>query len=1575
MEQPNMMAPNGMNQMGGAGGMQRPQNGNVQQQIFAKIMQELRNGDASKFIGAWQQAHSIQDRASRIMQLVSQLRLINADTSMCLAIAQKWESRTFEDSSNKEQYVERMDQKMREIRQRRDQQAGTLPLGAAGMMPNQMGGNNGMMRPGNMMGGMPNMPNMQNMQNVNAMNGMNGMNGMGFPNNAMGQQQNQMNGQNNPMFPAQLSRPMQPSPMPGQTGTLDPSALQMSSQGRQPSQQGQQPQQNNMNQSGQQQQAPNMGPGQPNQVLHPAVLARARQMFEKMPEEQKRTMRAQLLAQMSDAQRNICQQQKRDPVLTFCMKKAQELFDQRKQQMGAQQNPGMQQNGNNMNMQMNNNNNNNTQQRPPSQTGGQNFDVSGILGQQATAMKLQDAGEQVVPASNNNSNFNMGMGNQGINPQMLGNQGGQGGNNAVNPQQAAFFQQQQTAQQRERMQKQLMAQQQAMQAARMQQQQQQQQNQLTGQPGGLHAPNAFNGGAGGQAPSPAMSMLNRPMVPPGQATPGTPQPNRQQPMAPNANQLMQHHQNMLNQNQQQNQPGQQMIPQNLQDILSRVPPALRDKLVRMPPNDMAMMLAKMNIIKQPNGMGQPGQMNQPGMPGMPQQNAQQNANMMQQQMGNAMGGFNGQPPQNQPNMQMNPQAMMQRNAQQQQILRLRQQIMDQKPFPRQVLTALSISVPPQVQKWGDLKQHVVQNSSVVPQQTMERVGQLQQQWYSANAQEINSALQAFITQQRRSQEAQNGQQQPQVNNMPQQPSMGASQAPPAQMVPPAPMMQAPQAGGDPGQQGVPPQVQAQMMRMISPDEIARFRNMHAPKTQQMNDDMIRTIIVRQKISEMRNAQRAQQGQKPPGATPQIPRPQQANMPNGGQAQQRPPQAGPMQGQKPGSDDVVEVSNPALQQQAPQAPPMQASQSQQQGPTREQLAQMPPEQRAAFMQKRQAQLDALRKAQGGVGGAAPAPAMSQQEASLRLTNIMKEIQSTTPKGPPVNMDPQSQEKVKAALQRLYKPIFQMSTTFPMAMTWGLEAPLRDIIRAKLLLQQNVKDEQATMRDYYSLTQQQLQEMERAVSGYMNEFKQLQLRIQAQKGAAGKDQQSQAPPMAAAPSQQGHARKPSHARAPPAPTDDKKFDWSAQSPGVPMYAQDQPGLTQDKLKFPPQKKRKPNQPGSQVSTPAAQATTPANANASPALGSGKGQQSPEQIKKTQQQLKADMEREAESRRFKCKDSSCEHSLRGFDTEAQLNEHDKAQHQPVDDPLGFFLENATKALDVDKDGNANAKPNAQAAKAAPLAKPRLTAKDLKEDELTKQELEQVRRNIIPASVKQKLAKKQAELDAENEKAKEAEKEQTMREAMAQKLDLPLSIAEPVTDLPIIVDDNVFDVGLNDMDTELFESFGILGNQMTLESIEEMARENWQPVDGDLSSWRRVDEPGLTDSSPELTPDGSQNSDVSQSDTMRFMISVENEGNWDPWGNGQGMGVSETMLPMYMQIKEMMNNSNVSDEADVNMGGANEEGGEAQKSVGELSPRKRKAISDVWDVPVKDMLDEFFAMPQNGDNIQQQQQQTFSA
>ncbi|KAK4998244.1 hypothetical protein LTR28_013733, partial [Elasticomyces elasticus] len=173
-------------------------------------------------------------------------------------------------------------------------------------------------------------------------------------------------------------------------------------------------------------------------------------------------------------------------------------------------------------------------------------------------------------------------------------------------------------------------------------------------------------------------------------------------------------------------------------------------------------------------------------------------------------------------------------------------------------------------------------------------------------------------------------------------------------------------------------------------------------------------------------------------------------------------------------------------------------------------------------------------------------------------------------------------------------------------------------------------------------------------------------------------------------QQHRRRTS--KAPAAPTSAAPpFPLGAPSPhGIPMYGAD--GLTQDKLKFPPQKKRKGpgGQPTSAVSTPAQQGTTPSSIDTSPLIGAGKmPSASPEQKKgptKTESTPPETVRREAE-RRFKCLDPDCEAGLHGFEKEEELKSHTEEAHKPVEDPLQFFLECVAEALEVDLDGNPRA------------------------------------------------------------------------------------------------------------------------------------------------------------------------------------------------------------------------------------------------------------------------------------------------
>ena len=107
------------------------------------------------------------------------------------------------------------------------------------------------------------------------------------------------------------------------------------------------------------------------------------------------------------------------------MKSKDMQMKQRAAAMGQQNGGNMQMGNSNMGM-----NANNAQQTPVSQaTAPNNFDFSSIMGQQQNAIKSQESGEQVVPASNNNMSLGQMNMSQGVNPQqLLANQNNQGGN-------------------------------------------------------------------------------------------------------------------------------------------------------------------------------------------------------------------------------------------------------------------------------------------------------------------------------------------------------------------------------------------------------------------------------------------------------------------------------------------------------------------------------------------------------------------------------------------------------------------------------------------------------------------------------------------------------------------------------------------------------------------------------------------------------------------------------------------------------------------------------------------------------------------------------------------------------------------------------------------------------------------------------------------------------------------------------------------------------------------------------------------------------------------------------------------
>ena len=1579
--------------------MQRPQSGNQLQQIHAKIVSvlpiarmpsplanlladgnrtpEVARGTSRlatdlRYRAAYQSHHAAvspclislsalhspyTDLTSR--HRVSGLRMLHQETMKCISIAESFEERTLHESANKEIYMDKMSKKMAEITQKREQAARNLQANQFGMPMN----NNNMGMPPNVMGNLNNMQNggmggmnmnMSNMgmgmgMNLNTNMGNNSM-GMGMPN---GGQQN---------FPAQLQRQMQPSPIPPQrnqqppNNTLDPAALQNPQMPQQmPQQQMPNMNQNMSQQTPRQQQPPSMSMNMNGQAAIPGgvpsgpeIIAHAQRQYDSIPEERKTQMRSSLMATMNDQQKANASKDG-DPLFKFMISKAKEALIKQRQVRLSQ---GAAQTG--VGMQMGNNNANVVQQTPVSQAGAPNFDFANIMGQQANAIKLQESGEQVVPASNNTSMGLNGQVNmsQGVNPQqLLANQNNQGGPNAQQMQYLAMQQRMQQEKQRQINMQNQMAQQQSM------AQQQQAQNQLRGQPGGLNAPNALNGGQV-NSPSMNMNMLNRPMAPPGQAAPSTPQPNRPQNMpqtpANPASQLAQHYQSMVNQNNvQMNQGGQGLTPQQQQVLISRLPQEVKEKLAKVPAEQLSTILQRMRDNPQQFGPMLAGLQ---GGVSMPQQNMQmgnQQSMMsgMPPNMSNAVPAFNSQPPQNQDQAHQgtNDQAGFITKAQTAQQMIMRQRAMDLKEFPKPVLHNLGIQVPPEVRNWGELRQHIQRNQAVLPPDLLQKLGIHQQQWYNAHPEEVKAAMLAFQqlmrnVSQQKAQAQQQQQQQLQQAPPSSRPQSAApapnGQAPPAQMVAPsAPMQQQP----NPNLSFM--NLNQLQIRNPGPDDIQNFRQ-NVPNSGNMSDDQIRATMMRRmqqhraqqqqqlQQAQMQRAQALANGQLT-GALQAAPQ-QQPQRP--AQQQQAPNQQMNVQGQKrqqSGSDDVMEIPNPNQPQMHMSQPA--ATQPNQQGqpqmpagmPSREQMAKMDQQQRLLFIQKMK-QMDALRKAQYVHQGATaqqqqqPQPqqasTLPQQQSATsgqqqqptgmpgvsaeefkqvenRIKQLWLEVQKATPKGPPMQLDSQGIELVTTSLRKLWPAVMNLDRTFyPALLAPHIgEARVREAMKAKITVQQNAIDDKGTVREYISVSPQDIKKQEVFIGQYFTALKEIKARqdavraqaqaasgvTQAQQAPAQKVTQAAKPPQPQAPapperkaSQQSHARKASAAnKAPPAPTENKTFDWGAQSPhGVPKYEPTRSELTADKLKLPPQKKRRTaQQADSQEPTPPAQTTTPQAAGSSPNVAGVKSQTA-EQAKKLQAQPKV------EAPRFKCDDSMCEASIRGFETEEMLRQHKETEHKPVEDPFKLLedaLSTAEKSLKAEKPAVAPKAP------AQPRGKPVLSGKSaLKKDGLTP-DIKTENGAQRPGSVGKGAAKstvtpagkKGADTKRPDSAVDVPEKEKTLLESMANKIAFDLPAPEPTQpDAPIDPTQDIFEDLL--MGVQTADGHTFLDDWTDLQDF------------SNVTDWGLRPEP---ESSPSLTPsEGTQSSRASDiSQTERLRINLE----WDAFGNGD-TGVPEVLL-----------------------------------------------------------------------------------
>ncbi|KAI1773685.1 hypothetical protein F4818DRAFT_421423 [Hypoxylon cercidicola] len=937
-----------------------------------------------------------------------------------------------------------------------------------------------------------------------------------------------------------------------------------------------------------------------------------------------------------------------------------------------------------------------SQQLPGASNGefGPFSNVESIMNQQKAGLLAQEAGQMVVPASN-------GPGRNAT-PQPIGGMQGPNTGSHLGPNQAGIphgLQQPFNLPQATQLKMdQRAAQSQAQIRA------QAQAKQMQSQPGVLN-------GAGGMSQSPGMNTLNTPVrrTPVGMGQ-GEGQPQMGQPNGPfgqgldprfnQGNPRPQMGGNPVNPqmfNPQMMNP-QMMNPQMLSALMAQMPPETRGVLMSLPPDKRSEMLMKFSASRanQMAGRGQP----QPGQFGqlspVPGFNPTNPANV-------------GQSPN--PGMQMNRNHAALQHRLSGMPVQNRQQIppdhnafMDTMEVPPklidQIRTHQNPPPPPEIKKWAQLKQWLIQKS--VPPNYQNNLLHMQMQQYQNLLKQRNAA---------------GGNQMPQAG-MPQQ-----GPQPPNAPMPAQPVTHMP--NGMPNGMNI----------MITPQELQQARNHERFKG--WPDEKIRHALQQIKMGSIlrqRNAQMAGGQMQTPQAsqpannmttpvqapnTPGVLQQRQQNtghdtntMGTAGAARNnrqtqanRPPQnAPPAASQQKNSlkrastDDVVEVPNPSTT--PVQRPPSQQASASGPGPqatqwNASQLANLPPEQRS--------KLEALRNRQaagsGAVGGANPQqPQMSEE--MQRLKAIGQDEHNIAMKEPfqEISMTPEEYHEMAQKIQSMVQEMGKLSKILGRWYTLT-----RDDTRARMFFKMRLRlikqfadgDKMSTLKSGFSLMPKDLEGVRGMLEGMArdvaSQYPQGLKRNPAAQQAAPEQGLHAAGEMTAAPStsqpaplnaanlekqaqvlSKMHQRSTSKGGQPPAAptTSQPPFSFGAQSPnGQPTYI-GKPAVTQEDLHLPARKKVKTGaQSGLGSRGP--------SANSSPQVQKAP---SPEMVKRSS----STDAKPAAKLQFRCPDMHCEAHGIGFATDEALRAHHEEAHvKPYEDPVGFVLSRTRDALGLDENG----------------------------------------------------------------------------------------------------------------------------------------------------------------------------------------------------------------------------------------------------------------------------------------------------
>jgi hypothetical protein len=822
------------------------------------------------------------------------------------------------------------------------------------------------------------------------------------------------------------------------------------------------------------------------------VMDLTNRLMNQATEEEKNNLRTSMQGRMDPQQFQKYQSQGIDPVFLYYRNQAMNRLKQEKQTRMAQQLAQQTNIPGGVPMQQQRSMNPsplNGQPQPPTSMAG-NPDFGSFMGnmenlaaqQQQQGVMAQEAGQMVVPASGAPRN---GTPQPGVMPGLPMNVNDQRGATNPNPrvqQQQQILNAQQVQQQRLQHAVQQQQQQQQSQAqARLNAQAKAQQIALQGQPGGM--------GPGPMPPqqSPAMGTLNTPLRTPSQ------QMNHLEPSQVNANaQFGQPLNPRFNQGNQRAQGQANGYNNAANAMFAAMGPEQQRQLVTLPPDKLSEVVNKWHEQSQLNG----GNM-QAGRPPMPMQ---ANSQVRPGPQAPAPGQFNPQNGANQFMManpaQRTPQTMTPGMNPQQQLL-LQQQMnamrpqMQQRAMPPNMgpneqrtvaqMDAFDVppafrnhstmpqGVPPEIKKWGQLKQWVAQNPSLGAD-SLEAMKNLQRVHYqqmvrSRNmAQSQPGAMQAG---------APGGQ-------------IGLPAVPPA--APVAPMGQHPimpngMGGPVPGQ-----------IRQPTPQEIMTIRNHPSGKMAQATDDQIRALFIRnqsqmtpqqlqqqqqrallqmqmqqqQRMGQQNGPQPHQSGQlqpntnsmatgqvmqvhmsqqKQPQSGPEPPNPV-ANPANASRAG-RPQPAGRNQAQnsspaqasknlkRASSDDVVEISNPNTQQ--PRQAPQQTQGPKQ--PNQQPRANLRPEQVAALDPEKRKNYEAMLRVQANLVNQANQPSQASNQANTnrpplnpeqnaKFTAIAKEEAERSKEPlPDIPMDPETKATTEELLKAIVVPLTNVARVVP------------------------------------------------------------------------------------------------------------------------------------------------------------------------------------------------------------------------------------------------------------------------------------------------------------------------------------------------------------------------------------------------------------------------------------------------------------------------------------------------------------------------------------------------------------------